>query len=87
MLPGMLYFVSIHMVPLVPRGPVGEVYRDITEACKPNICSKQMRSGKGLSPAGDFYPRGIGPVHARGGHKNPPRDRPGRFFGSPGPPE
>ena len=32
MLPGMLYLVSIRMVPLVPRGPVGKVYGDVTEA-------------------------------------------------------
>ena len=38
-------------------------------------------------PYRGFRPRGIGHVHARGGHKNPPRDRPGPFFGSPGPPE
>ena len=31
-LPGFVYFVSIHTVPPVPRGPVGEVYRDSTEA-------------------------------------------------------
>ena len=48
MLPGMLYFVSIRMVPLVPRGPVGKVYGDVPEACKPNILSDKMRPGKGL---------------------------------------
>ena len=49
MLPGMVYFVSIHMVPLVPRGPVGKVYRDVPEACKPLFGFKRKRSGKGLS--------------------------------------
>ena len=31
-LPGFVYFVSIHTVSPVPRGPVGEVYRDVPEA-------------------------------------------------------
>ena len=31
-LPGFVYFVSIHTVPPVPRGPVGKVYRDVPEA-------------------------------------------------------
>ena len=30
----MLYFVSIRMVPLVPRGPVGKVYGDVSKAHK-----------------------------------------------------
>ena len=30
-LPGFVYFVSIHTVPPVPRGPVGKVYRDVPE--------------------------------------------------------
>ena len=45
----MVYFVSIHMVPLVPRGPVGKVYGDVTEACKPLIASDAIRTGKGLN--------------------------------------
>ena len=32
MLPGFVYFVSIHTVPPVPKGPVGKVYRDVPEA-------------------------------------------------------
>ena len=43
----MLYLVSIHMVPLVPRGPVGKVYRDVTEARKKNFISEMKSSGKG----------------------------------------
>ena len=31
-LPGFVYFVSIHTRPTVVRGPAGEVYRDVTEA-------------------------------------------------------
>ena len=38
-------------------------------------------------PPRGFLSRGLGPVHTRGGHRNPPRDRPGPFFGSPGPTE
>ena len=49
MLPGMLYLVSIRMVPLVPRGPVGKVYGDVPEACKPLLASDANRTGKGLN--------------------------------------
>ena len=28
------YLEFIHMMPLVPRGPVGKVYRDVPEACQ-----------------------------------------------------
>ena len=49
MLPGMLYFVSIRMVPLVPRGPVGKVYRDVPVALKTHLPSEGKRMGKGLS--------------------------------------
>ena len=49
MLPGMLYLVSTHMVPLVPRGPVGKVYRDVTEAFYVDLTSEVKWSGKGLS--------------------------------------
>ena len=31
-LPGFIYFVSIHKVSPVPRAPVGKVYRDVLEA-------------------------------------------------------
>ena len=50
MLPGMLYFLSIHMVPLVPRGPVGKVYRDVKETYKPLFGSDPTCTGKGLTP-------------------------------------
>ena len=30
-LPGFVYFVSIHTRPTVVRGPAGEVYRDVTD--------------------------------------------------------
>ena len=49
MLPGMLYFVSIHMVPLVPRGPVGKVYGDVIEAFYVDLTLKVKRMGKGLT--------------------------------------
>ena len=46
MLPGMVYLVSIHMVPLVPRGPVGKVYGDVPDAYQtPSTCA-WGRSGK-----------------------------------------
>ena len=48
MLPGMVYLVSIRMVPLVPRGPVGKVYRDVKETYKPLFVSDTKWSGKGL---------------------------------------
>ena len=54
MLPGMLYLVSIRMVPLVPRGPVGKVYGDVPEACKPLFGFKRKRWGKGLSTQGQI---------------------------------
>ena len=41
MLPGMLYLVSIHMVPPVPRGPVGKVYGDVMEARKVSVTLKR----------------------------------------------
>jgi hypothetical protein len=44
----MLYFVSIHRVPLVPLGPVGKVYGDVAEARKKSITSEVTWSGKGL---------------------------------------
>ena len=47
-LPGFLYFVSIHKVPPVPRGPVGKVYRDVPEARKARIPLKGIQMGKGL---------------------------------------
>ena len=49
MLPGMLYFVSIRMVPLVPRGPVGKVYGDVTEVRKTHLPLKGKSTGKGLT--------------------------------------
>ena len=55
-LPGFVYFVSIHTVPPVPRGPVGKVYRDVTEARKVLIVFKTIRVGKGLR---EDPPRGI----------------------------
>ena len=36
-LPGFVYFVSIHTRPTVVRGPAGEVYRDVTEATKVTV--------------------------------------------------
>ena len=48
-LPGFVYFVSIRTVPPVPRGPVGKVYRDVTEARKVLILSNRISMGKGLS--------------------------------------
>ena len=45
----MLYFVSIHMVPLVPRGPVGKVYGDVTEAFYVDLTSEVKSMGKGLT--------------------------------------
>ena len=47
-LPGFVYFVSIHKVPPVPRGPVGKVYRDVPEAYKTLPPLKGGRPGKGL---------------------------------------
>ena len=44
----MLYFVSIHMVPPVPQGPVGDLYRDVPEAYKVLFISDVNRPGKGL---------------------------------------
>ena len=49
MLPGMLYLVFIRMVPLVPRGPVGKVYRDVTEEFYVDLTLKVKWSGKGLT--------------------------------------
>ena len=48
-LPGFVYFVSIHTVPPVPRGPVGKVYRDVPEAYKPLFLFNRKRGGKGLN--------------------------------------
>ena len=48
-LPGFVYFVSIHKVPPVPRGPVGKVYRDVPEARKADFTSEVKWVGKGLS--------------------------------------
>ena len=45
MLPGMLYFVSIRMVPLVPRGPVGKVYRDVPDAHQILLRCAQISGG------------------------------------------
>ena len=49
MLPGFLYFVSIHTVPPVPRGPVGKVYRDVPEASQILIVTVTISVGKGLT--------------------------------------
>ena len=38
-LPGFVYFLSIHTAPPVPRGPVGKVYRDVTEAYQTLVSS------------------------------------------------
>ena len=48
-LPGFVYFVSIHTVPPVPRGPVGKVYGDVTEAYQILLLFKSSRVGKGLT--------------------------------------
>merc|ERR1712185_552057 len=45
---GFAYFVSIHTVPPVPRGPVGKVYRDVPEAYKPLFTVQQEEGGKGV---------------------------------------
>ena len=45
---GFIYFVSIHKVPPVPRGPVGKVYRDVTEAYQTLPDCAMGREGKGL---------------------------------------
>ena len=47
-LPGFVYFLSIHMVPPVPRGPVGKVYRDVMEAYKVLVNCARTSVGKGL---------------------------------------
>ena len=64
----MLYFLSIHMVPLVPRGPVGKVYGDVPEACKPLFGSDPKRPGKGLKtvPGGVPGRGGMGPARMDG---------------------
>ena len=46
--PDVLCLVTIHTVTLVPRGPVGKVYRDITEARKVLIGSDPISMGKGF---------------------------------------
>ena len=38
-LPGFVYFVFIHKVPPVPRGPVGKVYRDVPGAYQTRVSS------------------------------------------------
>ena len=45
----MFYFVSIHMVPLVPRGPVGKVYRDVPDAHQILLVLALIGPGKGLT--------------------------------------
>ena len=47
--PGFEYFVSIHKVSQVPRGPVGKVYRDVPEAYQTRVSSEETRGGRGLS--------------------------------------
>ena len=48
-LPGFVYFVSIHTVSPVPRGSVGKVYRDVPEAYQSLSRCAGGRGGKGLS--------------------------------------
>ena len=48
MLPGFVYFVSIHTRPTVVRGPAGEVYRDVTEATGHPGAVYCTLGGKGL---------------------------------------
>ena len=48
MLPGFVYFVSIHTRPTVVRGPAGEVYRDVTEATEVTVLVYKNVGGKGL---------------------------------------
>ena len=55
-LPGFVYFVSIHTVPPVPRGPVGKVYRDVPEAYQTLPPLKGGRGGKGLTAVGFKIP-------------------------------
>ena len=45
MLPGFVYFVSIHTVSPVPRGPVGKVYRDVPEASQVLLYCAVIRVG------------------------------------------
>ena len=45
---GFVYFVSIHTVPPVPRGPVGKVYRDVPGAYQTLVNCAKTSVGKGL---------------------------------------
>ncbi len=47
-LPGFVYFVSIHKVPPVPRGPVGKVYRDVRRSPRMPGVLWYTSKGKGL---------------------------------------
>ena len=46
-LPGFVYFVSIHTRPTVVRGPAGEVYRDVTEATELLVSYRRPSGGRG----------------------------------------
>ena len=46
-LPGFVYFVSIHTVPPVPRGPVGKIYRGVAEAYQNLVASDATRGERG----------------------------------------
>ncbi len=45
--PDVLCFVPIHKVPPVPRGPVGKVYRDVTEAYQTLLVPTPVAREKG----------------------------------------
>ena len=47
-LPGFVYFLSIHTRPTVVRGPAGEVYMDVAEATGLSCSSILELGGKGL---------------------------------------
>ena len=48
-LPGFVYFVSIHTVSPVPRGPVGKVYRDVPVGYKILVSPVTPRVGPGIT--------------------------------------
>ena len=46
-LPGFVYFVSIHTRPTVVRGPAGEVYRDVADRSLSLVSYRILWSGRG----------------------------------------
>ena len=49
-IPGFVYFVSIHNRPTVVRGPAREVYRDVTEATGLLFEYTRTWAGRGVNP-------------------------------------